>query len=169
MHFALAVTASHPPLRLRRRHETGQREWTALPEPPSGAAAYNVVHSEPGKLFLVLPRGPDIGDQQSAAGPQHAYGFADCFGATGPSADVVNRHTGEDQIKAVVLKGQCPDVPVMQFDAIRHALEVPAVIKVTQPSGYVPDGRTAAETAAFFRREVEAMGEAVRAAGIQPN
>ena len=53
--------------------------------------------------------------------------------------------------------------------AIRHALEVPAVIKVTQTSGYVPDGRTAAETAAFFRREVEAMGEAVRAAGIQPN
>jgi tripartite-type tricarboxylate transporter receptor subunit TctC len=53
--------------------------------------------------------------------------------------------------------------------AIRHALEVPAVIKVTQTSGYVPDGRSVAETAAFFRKEVEAAGEAVRAAGIQPN
>jgi tripartite-type tricarboxylate transporter receptor subunit TctC len=53
--------------------------------------------------------------------------------------------------------------------AIQHALQVPAVARVTQTSGYVPDGRSAAQTAEFFRREVEAAGEAVRAAGIQPN
>jgi tripartite-type tricarboxylate transporter receptor subunit TctC len=53
--------------------------------------------------------------------------------------------------------------------AIRHALELPAVQKVTRTSGYAPDGRTAPETAAFFRQQVEAAGEAVRAAGIEPN
>ena len=53
--------------------------------------------------------------------------------------------------------------------AVRRALEVPAVAKVTRTSGYVPDGRSAGETATFFRQQVEAAGEAVRAAGIQPN
>jgi tripartite-type tricarboxylate transporter receptor subunit TctC len=53
--------------------------------------------------------------------------------------------------------------------AIQRALQVPAVANVTRTSGYVPDGRSAGETAAFFRHEVEAAGEAVRAAGIQPN
>ena len=53
--------------------------------------------------------------------------------------------------------------------AIQHALQVPAVANVTRTAGYVPDGRSAAQTAEFFRREVEAAGEAVRAAGIQPN
>jgi len=53
--------------------------------------------------------------------------------------------------------------------AVQHALQVPAVANVTRTAGYVPDGRSAAQTAEFFRREVEAAGEAVRAAGIQPN
>ena len=53
--------------------------------------------------------------------------------------------------------------------AIRHALTVPAVANVVQRNGYDPDGRDAAQTAEFFRKEVEAAGEAVRAAGIQPN
>ncbi len=53
--------------------------------------------------------------------------------------------------------------------AIRHALTVPSVANVVQKSGYIPDGRSAAETTAFFRREVEAAGEAVKAAGIEPN
>ena len=53
--------------------------------------------------------------------------------------------------------------------AIRHALTVPAVANVVEKSGYIPDGRSAAETAAFFRREVELAGEAVKAAGIEPN
>jgi len=53
--------------------------------------------------------------------------------------------------------------------AIQHALAVPAVANVVQKAGYIPDGRSAAQTAEFFRREVEAAGEAVKAAGIQPN
>ena len=38
-----------------------------------------------------------------------------------------------------------------------------------QRDGYMPDNRTAAETAAFFRKEVEAAGIAVKAAKIEPN
>lgn len=53
--------------------------------------------------------------------------------------------------------------------AIRHALTTPAVANVVQKSGYVPDGRSAAQTAEFLRLEVEAAGEAVKAAGIEPN
>jgi tripartite-type tricarboxylate transporter receptor subunit TctC len=53
--------------------------------------------------------------------------------------------------------------------AIQHALKVPAVANVVTKSGYIPDGRSAAQTAEFFRKEVEAAGEAVKAAGIQPN
>ncbi len=53
--------------------------------------------------------------------------------------------------------------------AIRHALTVPAVASVVQKAGYVPDGRSPAQTTDFFRREVEAAGEAVKAAGIEAN
>ena len=53
--------------------------------------------------------------------------------------------------------------------AVRHALDEPAVMKVTRTSGYVPDNRDAAATSAFFREQVEASGLAVKAAGIQPN
>jgi hypothetical protein len=42
------------------------------------------------------------------------------------------------------------------------------VANVLRRAGYVPDGRDAAATAGFFRAEVEAAGEAVRAAKIQP-
>jgi tripartite-type tricarboxylate transporter receptor subunit TctC len=51
---------------------------------------------------------------------------------------------------------------------IHAALLVPAVATVMQRDGYIPDTRNPAETAAFFRQEVAAMGEAVKAAGIQP-
>jgi len=53
--------------------------------------------------------------------------------------------------------------------AIQHALKVPAVANVVQKAGYIPDGRSPGQTAEFFRKEVEAAGEAVKAAGIQPN
>jgi len=46
---------------------------------------------------------------------------------------------------------------------------VPLVAGVMQRYGYIPDNRTAAETAAFFRKEVEAMRVAVKAAKIEPN
>jgi tripartite-type tricarboxylate transporter receptor subunit TctC len=53
--------------------------------------------------------------------------------------------------------------------AIQHALKVPAVANVVTKAGYIPDGRTAVQTTEFFRKEVEAAGEAVKAAGIEPN
>jgi tripartite-type tricarboxylate transporter receptor subunit TctC len=53
--------------------------------------------------------------------------------------------------------------------AIQQALKTPAVANVVQKAGYIPDGRSAAQTAEFFRQQVEAAGEAVKAAGIKPN
>ena len=53
--------------------------------------------------------------------------------------------------------------------AVRDALKVPSVSSIMQRDGYVPDNRSAAETAAFFRKEVERIGEAVKAAKIEPN
>jgi tripartite-type tricarboxylate transporter receptor subunit TctC len=66
--------------------------------------------------------------------------------------------------------GKTPDDIANKLNgAIRDALKVPAVADVMRRDGYVPDNRTAAETAAFFRSQVEAMGEAVKAAKIAPN
>jgi tripartite-type tricarboxylate transporter receptor subunit TctC len=66
--------------------------------------------------------------------------------------------------------GKTPDAIVNKLNgAVRAALKVPAVAAIMQRDGYVPDNRDAAETAAFFRNEVAAMGEAVKAAKIAPN
>ena len=66
--------------------------------------------------------------------------------------------------------GKTPTAVVDKLNtAIREALKVPAVSSIMQRDGYVPDNRNAAETAAFFRKEVEQMGEAVKAAKIEPN
>jgi tripartite-type tricarboxylate transporter receptor subunit TctC len=53
--------------------------------------------------------------------------------------------------------------------AVRHALTMPAVANVVQKSGYVPDDRTPAQVAAFFRAQVDEAQKAVQAAGIEPN
>lgn len=53
--------------------------------------------------------------------------------------------------------------------SIRKAVRAPAVANVLQRIGYYPDERSSAQTAEFFRQEVEAAGEAVRAAKILPN
>ena len=53
--------------------------------------------------------------------------------------------------------------------AVRHALTVPAVANIVQKSGYVPDDRTPAQVAAFFRAQVDEAQKAVQAAGIEPN
>jgi tripartite-type tricarboxylate transporter receptor subunit TctC len=53
--------------------------------------------------------------------------------------------------------------------AVRHALTMPAVANVVQKSGYVPDNRSPAEVAAFFRAQVDEAQKAVQAAGIEPN
>jgi tripartite-type tricarboxylate transporter receptor subunit TctC len=52
--------------------------------------------------------------------------------------------------------------------AIHAALLKPGVATNFERDGYFPDNRNPAETAAYFRKEVAAMGEAVKAAGIQP-
>jgi len=66
--------------------------------------------------------------------------------------------------------GRTPDAIADKLNgAIRAALTVPAVAKIMQRDGYIPDNRDAAATAAFFRSEVEKMGEAVKAAKIAPN
>lgn len=53
--------------------------------------------------------------------------------------------------------------------AVRAALQAPAVASIMQRDGYMPDNRNVAETTAYFRQEVKLMGDAVKAAGIEPN
>jgi tripartite-type tricarboxylate transporter receptor subunit TctC len=66
--------------------------------------------------------------------------------------------------------GKTPDAIVDKLNtSIRAALQVPAVSAIMQRDGYIPDNRSAAETAAFFRSEVERIGVAVKAAQLQPN
>lgn len=66
--------------------------------------------------------------------------------------------------------GKTPDAVVERLNAaIRAALQAPTVASVMQRDGYVPDNRSAAETAEFFRKEVERIGHAVAAARIEPN
>jgi tripartite-type tricarboxylate transporter receptor subunit TctC len=66
--------------------------------------------------------------------------------------------------------GRTPDAIVDRLNgAVREALKVPTVAGVMQRDGYIPDNRDASATAAFFRKEVEAMGGAVKAARIEPN
>jgi tripartite-type tricarboxylate transporter receptor subunit TctC len=62
-----------------------------------------------------------------------------------------------------------PELVSKLNSAIHAALLAPAVSSVMQRDGYIPDQRNPTETAAFFRKEVEATGEAVKAAGIEPN
>jgi len=66
--------------------------------------------------------------------------------------------------------GKTPDAIVDKLNAaIQEALKVPAVVAVMQRDGYIPDGRNAKQVGAFFRAEVERIGPAVKAAGIEPN
>ena len=66
--------------------------------------------------------------------------------------------------------GKTPDAIADRLNAaVREALQAPAVAGVMQRDGYVPDNRSAAQTQAFFRKEVAAIGEAVKAAKIEPN
>ena len=62
-----------------------------------------------------------------------------------------------------------PEIIERLNSAIRAALRAPAVASTMQRDGYIPDNRGVAETAAYFRNEVELMGDAVKAAGIEPN
>ena len=62
-----------------------------------------------------------------------------------------------------------PDAIVGTLNAaVRAAVKNPKVAAVMQRDGYFPDDRDVAQTAAFFRKEVEATEAAVKAAGIEP-
>jgi len=66
--------------------------------------------------------------------------------------------------------GRTPPAVVDKLNAAVHqAVNAPAVAAILQRDGYMPDNRAAAETAAFFKAEVERVVEAIRAAHIQPN
>ena len=54
-------------------------------------------------------------------------------------------------------------------EAIRAAMLSPQVQNVVVKSGYIPDDRSSAQTAAFFQAEVDAAEIAVKAAKILPN
>jgi tripartite-type tricarboxylate transporter receptor subunit TctC len=65
--------------------------------------------------------------------------------------------------------GKTPDAVADKLNsAIHAALLEPAVAKIMQRDGYMPDKRNAAETQAFFRQKVKDTAEAVKAAGIKP-
>jgi tripartite-type tricarboxylate transporter receptor subunit TctC len=65
--------------------------------------------------------------------------------------------------------GKTSDAIVEKLNAaIRAAMKNPNVANVMQRDGYFPDDRNVAQTADFFRKEVEAAADAVKAAGIQP-
>jgi len=66
--------------------------------------------------------------------------------------------------------GKTPEPIIEKLNAsIRKALQAPEVASVIQRDGYMPDNRSSAEAAAFFRKEVLQAAEAVKAAGIEPN
>ena len=66
--------------------------------------------------------------------------------------------------------GKTPPAIINKLNtAIREGLKAPAVAGIMQRDGYVPDERSAAETADFFYKELDRMGPAVKAARIEPN
>lgn len=66
--------------------------------------------------------------------------------------------------------GKTPDALVNKLNgAVHAALLQPEVAGIMQRDGYMPDNRSAAETAAFFRKQVEDTAAAVKAAGIEAN
>jgi tripartite-type tricarboxylate transporter receptor subunit TctC len=66
--------------------------------------------------------------------------------------------------------GKTPDALVNKLNgAVHAALLQPEVAGIMQRDGYMPDKRDAAETAAFFRQQVEETAATVKAAGIEAN
>jgi tripartite-type tricarboxylate transporter receptor subunit TctC len=75
----------------------------------------------------------------------------------------------------LALEGQSSSLFEIRLDdkdysglSIRVVLKEPAAAGITQRDGYMPDDRNRAETASFLRKEVAAIGEVVKAAGIEP-
>jgi len=68
------------------------------------------------------------------------------------------------------VQGKTPPAIVEKLNAaIRAVVAEPSVARIMQRDGYLPDNRSAEETAAFFRHEVESTGELVKAIGIGAN
>jgi tripartite-type tricarboxylate transporter receptor subunit TctC len=66
--------------------------------------------------------------------------------------------------------GKTPDAIADKLNAaVREALMARSVAAMMERDGYHPDNRSAKETHAFFRDEVERIGEAVKAAKIETN
>ena len=66
--------------------------------------------------------------------------------------------------------GKTPDAIADKLNAaVREALMARSVAAIMERDGYHPDNRSARETHAFFRDEVERIGEAVKAAKIETN
>jgi len=66
--------------------------------------------------------------------------------------------------------GKTPEPIVTKLNAaVREALKVPEVASKMQRDGYMPDDRDPAAVQAFFKKAVQEAGEAVKAAGIEPN
>ena len=66
-------------------------------------------------------------------------------------------------------KNTPPEIIEKLNGAVRAALQAPAVATIMQRDGYTPDNRNVAETTAYFHQEVKLMGDAVKAADIEPN
>ena len=62
-----------------------------------------------------------------------------------------------------------PEIVEKLNAVVRTALQAPAVASAMERDGYIPDNRNVAQTAAYFHQEVQLMGDAVKAAGIEPN
>src|SRR6516225_853519 len=118
----LRLVTTRPKSAFRGGYETSRRPRTAPPELPSQPTTGNVAHADLSKLRLVLPSAPNVGDHQPTARTQYPHRFVNCFLPASPSTDVVDRQTGDDQIKAVVCKGQRRHVAGVQFDSICYAL-----------------------------------------------
>lgn len=87
-----------------------------------------------------------------------------------PDVPVMPGYVGFGSWSMVLAPAKTPAPVVAKLNAaIQKAMEVPKVKSVVQRAGYVPDGRSPAQTAEFFRGEVRRVGEAVKAARIQPN
>ena len=66
--------------------------------------------------------------------------------------------------------GKTPATIIDKLNAVIHAAILEGdVARIMQRDGYFPDTRNAAETAKFFREQVERTGAMVKAAKIEPN
>lgn len=99
--------------------------WSRLPEVSSIATPATGGSRRPSAFARVgsVLAGPSyIHDQQLTPRPEYSDRFADRCLTACPSADVVDRKIGDDQVEALVRKRQGHHVGGVQFDPILNAL-----------------------------------------------